>query len=746
MTEEVIRANKMLQAVTAGALATEEGMLLVGNAASATGQNLEEVAMWMGRLYSELQAGEPVGKATYRLMEMGIISGQTKRQLEDLSNSGESVGKAMDIMPQTFGRFDQAMLKQSRTLLGRWSTVKDYIELGLGEATEPLFNLAKDAMEKLFNYDWIGLGRKIAAVFDMAIDQWKEGKFAELISLTIEAGFEMGLKYGKQFVDKFWAILNTQNLWTGIMNILITSTISALKTFLSIFNSIFTSVYAGIDWLFEKIEYGLMLLYNKIKEIFGDIFNWLASRFENIINTALDFWNEKLGLNIGKLSIGRIQSPKPEAVRPPRDIVDIYKESQGYGSYITREINQFLDESLKIAKDLYGIEVKGTQNFTEQQTAVERLTNLWRTYYTQRVEQKKKLEQYKDVLPEPIPEQFDLRRFLFETEQKTKEQLIKIESERVAVEKNFAITEVESWNRRKQLLLQEKQILESTIQVLNERAKLSNEKDREQILNRIDNYQQRLVKVSSEIGSLGADPTSFREQFTMVLVEFENQWMLTAKNIAQTFKDVVGSAIDTVSGGITDLIMGTETWADALYNIGKTILTSIIGAIVKMGVQWVAMQIMMAVVGRSLLASTIATTAPIATAQAALWATPATLSTIATAGGTALTAPGLISAANAIVKTQSILSAGFAEGGFTGLGGKYEPAGIVHRGEFVMPQETVNKWGLPALEAMRQGENIGQPISIAIFDDRTKMRKWLESSEGNAVIMNIVGNNKSMIL
>lgn len=33
MTEEVIRANKMLQAITGGALATEEGIQLVGNAA-----------------------------------------------------------------------------------------------------------------------------------------------------------------------------------------------------------------------------------------------------------------------------------------------------------------------------------------------------------------------------------------------------------------------------------------------------------------------------------------------------------------------------------------------------------------------------------------------------------------------------------------------------------------------------------------------------------------------------------------
>jgi phage-related minor tail protein len=43
--------------------------------------------------------------------------------------------------------------------------------------------------------------------------------------------------------------------------------------------------------------------------------------------------------------------------------------------------------------------------------------------------------------------------------------------------------------------------------------------------------------------------------------------------------------------------------------------------------------------------------------------------------------------------------AGFADGGFTGLGGKYQPAGIVHRGEYVQPQERVREPG--ALQFMR---------------------------------------------
>lgn len=37
---------------------------------------------------------------------------------------------------------------------------------------------------------------------------------------------------------------------------------------------------------------------------------------------------------------------------------------------------------------------------------------------------------------------------------------------------------------------------------------------------------------------------------------------------------------------------------------------------------------------------------------------------------------------------------GFAEGGYTGDGGKYDPAGVVHRGEYVMPADVVRRAGI----------------------------------------------------
>ena len=46
---------------------------------------------------------------------------------------------------------------------------------------------------------------------------------------------------------------------------------------------------------------------------------------------------------------------------------------------------------------------------------------------------------------------------------------------------------------------------------------------------------------------------------------------------------------------------------------------------------------------------------------------------------------------------------GYAAGGFTGPGGKFQPAGIVHRGEYVQPQNVVRRGGvLSFMEGLRR--------------------------------------------
>lgn len=59
----------------------------------------------------------------------------------------------------------------------------------------------------------------------------------------------------------------------------------------------------------------------------------------------------------------------------------------------------------------------------------------------------------------------------------------------------------------------------------------------------------------------------------------------------------------------------------------------------------------------------------------------------------------------------------FAQGGYTGAGGKYEPAGVVHRGEYVLNAQATQKAGLGFLDRLNQGYAnggyVGQASSMA---------------------------------
>ncbi|EMG9620216.1 tape measure protein, partial [Acinetobacter baumannii] len=72
------------------------------------------------------------------------------------------------------------------------------------------------------------------------------------------------------------------------------------------------------------------------------------------------------------------------------------------------------------------------------------------------------------------------------------------------------------------------------------------------------------------------------------------------------------------------------------------------------------------------------------------------------AASTAMLAMGYANAG--LIAGQTI--AGFSDGGYTGSGGKYEPAGIVHKGEVVWSQEDIRRWGgVGLVENMRKSAN-----------------------------------------
>ncbi|MBE3231448.1 phage tail length tape measure family protein, partial [Klebsiella pneumoniae] len=71
--------------------------------------------------------------------------------------------------------------------------------------------------------------------------------------------------------------------------------------------------------------------------------------------------------------------------------------------------------------------------------------------------------------------------------------------------------------------------------------------------------------------------------------------------------------------------------------------------------------------------------------------------------------------ANIVSNIKAVADTGFASGGYTGPGGKYQPAGIVHKGEYVFDQASTNRIGVSQLEALRNGKPLDATLGRTGF-------------------------------
>ncbi|WDQ09560.1 phage tail length tape measure family protein [Klebsiella grimontii] len=71
--------------------------------------------------------------------------------------------------------------------------------------------------------------------------------------------------------------------------------------------------------------------------------------------------------------------------------------------------------------------------------------------------------------------------------------------------------------------------------------------------------------------------------------------------------------------------------------------------------------------------------------------------------------------ANIVSNIKAVADTGFASGGYTGPGGKYQPAGIVHKGEYVFDQASTNRIGVSQLEALRNGKPLDATLGRSGF-------------------------------
>lgn len=148
---------------------------------------------------------------------------------------------------------------------------------------------------------------------------------------------------------------------------------------------------------------------------------------------------------------------------------------------------------------------------------------------------------------------------------------------------------------------------------------------------------------------------------------FNDELKDMAKNADPVF-DTLNSGFNSMTKGLTNIITGAQNVKQAMVGMAKAVLEEIAQMIAKL----IALKV----------------------AEAAL--SMFGFSGGGSVGGTTGSVTGGMGQSND----------DFDSGGFTGLGGKYEPAGVVHRGEYVMPVETVRAVGLRSLEHIHHKKSL----------------------------------------
>ncbi|EJE8430198.1 tape measure protein [Escherichia coli] len=185
---------------------------------------------------------------------------------------------------------------------------------------------------------------------------------------------------------------------------------------------------------------------------------------------------------------------------------------------------------------------------------------------------------------------------------------------------------------------------------------------------------------------LGATEQYMREQERahaqeMLTLEWERYKAQSMSN------QLLGDTVDAMSGSATNalvgLVNGTQSWQQALANIGNTILSSVIGTLVQMGAEWVKQQL----IGEAASAAATAKAMGEAVALSSAWSTPAYLASVATMGGAATAG-------------SAAMATGLAGAKALGLAGARYNGGAVNGGNLYR----VGEHGKPEIFQSRNGE------------------------------------------
>ena len=154
----------------------------MGDAAAATGNDLETIGHAVGRLYSFIRDGEPIGRAATELRNMGILTPAVVTELKKMQEAGASSAEIWEKVEEALGRYNGAMEETEKTgngLIGaiesRWDNIVRQFGEAFKDTAEGGMKDALEAMEKLENSGFASwLGNTLVSAFGKAVNVMAE--------------------------------------------------------------------------------------------------------------------------------------------------------------------------------------------------------------------------------------------------------------------------------------------------------------------------------------------------------------------------------------------------------------------------------------------------------------------------------------------------------------------------------------------------------------------------------------------
>ena len=198
---ELASTSKLLEVMGGSLISTGEGLRLVGDAAAMAGEPIGEVGLHIGRVFSAITSGTSAGESVSRLQELGLITGQTKIQFEELAEAQKkgtartlTGAQALTALQQVMSKANGGMEALSKTTEGKMSNMKDNIEQ-LKVAFGTGFNVGlRDALNRVNEFlpKMLGkfqhFGNATGEVMTQLMDAFEEGRLGKVFMAALDLG------------------------------------------------------------------------------------------------------------------------------------------------------------------------------------------------------------------------------------------------------------------------------------------------------------------------------------------------------------------------------------------------------------------------------------------------------------------------------------------------------------------------------------------------------------------------------